>query len=499
MDSTYIFLQHYWWFLVSLLGALLVFLLFVQGGNSLLYCLGRTEEERTLLVNSTGRKWEFTFTTLVTFGGAFFASFPLFYSTSFGGAYWLWMIILFSFVLQALSYEFQSKLGNWLGKRTYQFFLVLNGIVGPLLLGAAVATFFNGSNFVVSKGNLTDEMMPVISHWGNGWHGLDAFADPWNLILGFALLFLARLLGNLYFINNIRHEALNARFRRQLIADAVPFLVFFLAFVIRTLLKDGFAVNPETGQIVMEPFKYFHNFIAMPYLFDNVILAPCHNDFIFYDLLRWIGQRLDLQDEFFTQEFHVKLVNINLAAPFFVHMSTAFWMSVVTAAPYFFYEIWRFVSPALYPNERKGVRKALGIGTVMFFIGVLLGYFMVYPLTLRFLSTYQLSAAIENQISLNSYIDNFMMLVLCMGLAFELPLVTWLLSLLGLVHKTFLRKYRRHAVVIIVIASAIITPTGDPFTLTVVAVPLYLLYELSILMIKDKKTDDEAEEVETEE
>ncbi|KAB3931327.1 twin-arginine translocase subunit TatC [Bacteroides uniformis] len=228
-------------------------------------------------------------------------------------------------------------------------------------------------------------------------------------------------------------------------------------------------------------------FIAMPYLFDNVILAPCHNDFVFYDLLRWIGQKLDLKDEFFTQEFHVKLININLAAPFFVHMSTAFWMSVVTAAPYIFYEIWRFVSPALYPNERKGVRKALGIGTVMFFIGVSLGYFMVYPLTLRFLSTYQLSAAIENQISLNSYIDNFMMLVLCMGLAFELPLVTWLLSLLGLVHKTFLRKYRRHAVVIIVIASAIITPTGDPFALTVVAVPLYLLYELSILMIKDKK------------
>lgn len=228
-------------------------------------------------------------------------------------------------------------------------------------------------------------------------------------------------------------------------------------------------------------------FIAMPYLFDNVILAPCHNDFVFYDLLRWIGQKLDLKDEFFTQEFHVKLININLAAPFFVHMSTAFWMSVVTAAPYIFYEIWRFVSPALYPNERKGVRKALGIGTVMFFIGVSLGYFMVYPLTLRFLSTYQLSAAIENQISLNSYIDNFMMLVLCMGLAFELPLVTWLLSLLGLVHKTFLRKYRRHAVVIIVIASAIITPTGDPFTLTVVAVPLYLLYELSILMIRIKK------------
>lgn len=237
-------------------------------------------------------------------------------------------------------------------------------------------------------------------------------------------------------------------------------------------------------------------FIAMPYLFDNVVLAPCHNDFIFYDLLRYIGQVFDLQDEFFTQEFHVKLININLAAPFFIHMSTAFWMSVVTAAPYVFFEIWRFISPALYPKERRGVKKALFIGTLMFFLGVLLGYFMVYPLTLRFLSTYQLSAAVENQISLNSYIDNFMMLVLCMGLAFELPLVTWLLSLLGLVHKTFLRKYRRHAIVIIVITAAIITPTGDPFTLTVVAVPLYLLYEMSILMIKDKKSDDivEAEE-----
>lgn len=232
-------------------------------------------------------------------------------------------------------------------------------------------------------------------------------------------------------------------------------------------------------------------FIAMPYLFDNVVLAPCRNDFIFYDLLRYVGQTFDLQDEFFTKEFHVKLININLAAPFFIHMSTAFWMSVVTAAPYLFYEVWRFISPALYPNERKGVKKALAIGTVMFFIGVLLGYFMVYPLTLRFLSTYQLSAAVENQISLNSYIDNFMMLVLCMGLAFELPLVTWLLSLMGLVHKTFLRKYRRHAVVIIVIVAAIITPTGDPFTLTVVAVPLYMLYELSILMIKDKKAEEE--------
>lgn len=266
MDSTYIFLQNYWWFLVSLLGALLVFLLFVQGGNSLLFRLGQTEEERTLMVNSTGRKWEFTFTTLVTFGGAFFASFPLFYSTSFGGAYWLWMIILFSFVLQAVSYEFQSKLGNLLGKRTYQYFLVINGIVGPVLLGVAVATFFNGSNFIVRKANMANEMMPVISRWANGWHGLDAFGDPWNLILGLAVFFLARLLGNMYFINNIRHEGLILRCRRQLISDAVPFLLFFLAFVIRTLLKDGFAVDAETQTIVMEPYKYFNNLLAMPYL-----------------------------------------------------------------------------------------------------------------------------------------------------------------------------------------------------------------------------------------
>lgn len=266
MDSTYLFLQNYWWFLVSLLGALLVFLLFVQGGNSLLFRLGRTDEERTLLVNSTGRKWEFTFTTLVTFGGAFFASFPLFYSTSFGGAYWLWMIILFSFVLQAVSYEFQSKLGNLLGKRVYQYFLVINGVLGPVLLGAAVATFFNGSNFIVDKANMSEGMMPVISRWANGWHGLDAFADPWNIMLGLAVFFLARLLGNLYFINNIRNEGLVARCRRQLITDAVPFLIFFLAFVIRTLLKDGYAVNPGTQIIVMEPFKYFHNLVEMPLL-----------------------------------------------------------------------------------------------------------------------------------------------------------------------------------------------------------------------------------------
>lgn len=272
-DSTYIFLQHYWWFIVSLLGGLLVFLLFVQGGNSLLYRIGHTEDERKILVNSTGRKWEFTFTTLVTFGGAFFASFPLFYSTSFGGAYWLWMIILFTFVLQAVSYEFQSKLGNLLGKRTYQYFLMINGVVGPVLLGMAVSTFFCGSNFIIEKDNLTELGMPVISSWANGWHGLDAFADPWNLILGMAVFFLARLLGSLYFINNIDNETIVSRSRRQLIADAVPFLLFFLAYVIRTLLKSGFAVNPDTGEIFMEDYKYLTNLIELPYILIVFLLG----------------------------------------------------------------------------------------------------------------------------------------------------------------------------------------------------------------------------------
>lgn len=262
--NTYIFLQHYWWFVVSLLGALLVFLLFVQGGNSLLFCLGKTEEQKKMMINSTGRKWEFTFTTLVTFGGAFFASFPLFYSTSFGGAYWLWMIILFSFVLQAVSYEFQSKAGNLLGKTTYRTFLVINGVVGPVLLGGAVTTFFTGSNFYINKGNIADAAMPVISQWANGWHGLDALLNPWNVVLGLAVFFLARILGALYFINNINEDDLVKRCRRALWGNTALFLVFFLAFVIRTLLADGYAVRPETGEVFMEPYKYLTNFLQMP-------------------------------------------------------------------------------------------------------------------------------------------------------------------------------------------------------------------------------------------
>jgi len=272
---TYEFLQHYWCFIVSLLGALLVFLLFVQGANSMIFTLGKNQEERRLLINSTGRKWEFTFTTLVTFGGAFFASFPLFYSTSFGGAYWLWMLILFTFVLQAVSYEFQNKIGNFLGPKTFQCFLVFNGIMGPLLLGGAVATFFEGSNFIIDKGNLINsqlstlnsqlEITPVISHWANASHGLDALLNPWVLVFGLAVLFLARTLGILYMMNNINDDDIRTRSRYQLAGAAFVFVVLFVVYLVHLILKDGFAYD-ESGKIFMEPNKYLHNMIDMWYL-----------------------------------------------------------------------------------------------------------------------------------------------------------------------------------------------------------------------------------------
>lgn len=286
---TYSFLQHYWWFLVSLLGALLVFLMFVQGANSMLFSLGRTEAERRLLVNSTGRKWEFTFTTLVTFGGAFFASFPLFYSTSFGGAYWVWMIILFSFVAQAVSYEFQNKLGNLLGARTFQTMLVVNGVVGPLLLGMTVATFFNGANFVVDKMNLTVFSQPVISHWANASGGLDAVADPWNVVLGLAVFFLSRVLGLLYTKNNINDEVLSLRISRRLIIEAACFLVFFLLFLVRTLFKDGFAYNPSTGDIFIEPQKYLNNLIDMWYVALTLVVGVL---LVLYGIVRTIYNKV---------------------------------------------------------------------------------------------------------------------------------------------------------------------------------------------------------------
>ena len=261
---TYDFLQHYWCFLVSLLGALLVFLLFVQGANSMVRSLGYTDEGRRLIINSTGRKWEFTFTTLVTFGGAFFASFPLFYSTSFGGAYWLWMIILFTFVVQAVSYEFQNKLGNFLGPKTFQMCLVVNGLLGPLLLGGAVATFFEGSNFIVAKENLIDTgtITPVISQWANASHGLDALLNPWVLVFGLAVMFLARVLGILYIINNVNDEDIRSRASVRLIGAAVPFVVLFVAYLVHLLLKDGYAYD-DTGIISIVPYKYLDNFLTL--------------------------------------------------------------------------------------------------------------------------------------------------------------------------------------------------------------------------------------------
>jgi cytochrome d ubiquinol oxidase subunit II len=261
---TYDFLQHYWCFLVSLLGALLVFLLFVQGANSMVRSLGYTDEGRRLIINSTGRKWEFTFTTLVTFGGAFFASFPLFYSTSFGGAYWLWMIILFTFVVQAVSYEFQNKLGNFLGPKTFQMCLVVNGLLGPLLLGGAVATFFEGSNFIVAKENLVDTgaITPVISQWTNASHGLDALLNPWVLVFGLAVMFLARVLGILYIINNVNDEDIRSRASVRLIGAAVPFVVLFVAYLVHLLLKDGYAYD-DTGIISIVPYKYLDNFLTL--------------------------------------------------------------------------------------------------------------------------------------------------------------------------------------------------------------------------------------------
>ena len=260
----YTFLQQYWWFVVSLLGGLLVFLLFVQGGNSLLLNLPENETQRQMMINSTGRKWEFTFTTLVTFGGAFFASFPLFYSTSFGGAYWVWMLILFTFVVQAVSYEFQSKLGNLLGKNTYRGFLIVNGVLAPILLGAAVSTFFTGSNFYVDKGNITDTVAPVISYWGNASGGLEACLNIFNVVLGLAVLFLSRILGELYFINNIEDDDLHRRAQKSLGFDTIFFLAFFLTWFVYLLIKEGFAVDPATGVVSMETFKYLHNLMALP-------------------------------------------------------------------------------------------------------------------------------------------------------------------------------------------------------------------------------------------
>jgi len=251
-----LFLQHYWWIIVSILASLLVFLMFVQGGQSMIYSLPQNEIQKTMILNSLGRKWEFTFTTLVTFGGAFFASFPLFYATSFGGAYWVWIAILFSFIIQAVAYEFRSKPHNILGKRTFDMFLFLNGSIGPFLIGVAVATFFTGAMYSL---NLMNQV-----RWATPWYGLEALLNLRNLSLGFAVLFLVRINGILYLINTIDDEALLKRSVRGVTVNSIPFLIFFLFFVVSLLVSKGFAADPVSGSISVEKFKYLHNFIEMP-------------------------------------------------------------------------------------------------------------------------------------------------------------------------------------------------------------------------------------------
>lgn len=269
----YTFLIQYWWFIISLLGGFLIFLLFVQGGQTLILQLSKTELEETMLVNSIGRKWEFTFTTLVTFGGALFAAFPLFYSTSFGGAYWMWMIILFCFIIQAVSFEFRSKERNFLGKKTYNAFLLINGFLGPFLLGVMVGTFFTGSEFIVNKDNITNPIMPVISQWANSYHGLEALTNPRNLLLGFVVLSLSRTLGSLYFINNINDQTLQKRAKKSATFCGTAFVVLFVIFLSVTLLSKGFAVDPQTGIVFMEKYKYFNNLLEMPYILATLLLG----------------------------------------------------------------------------------------------------------------------------------------------------------------------------------------------------------------------------------
>ncbi|MEG1645510.1 MAG: cytochrome d ubiquinol oxidase subunit II [Alistipes sp.] len=283
-------LQHYWWLLIALLGALLVFLLFVQGGQALLYALGRTDRERDMIVNSLGRKWEFTFTTLVTFGGAFFASFPLFYSTSFGGAFYVWMLILLVFVLQAVAYEYRRKPNNIFGAKTYEWFLMINGVAGPVLLGVAVGTFFTGANFSVNQLNLANIGGNItISQWATPWHGLEAVLNLQNLLLGAAVWFLAALLACQYLMNNIDDKTIFHRAQTTMKRSAILFLLCFLPFLGWLLIKAGWAVDPATNIISIEPYKYLHNLVAMPYVTAVMLIGVV---LVLWGIYKgWIGKR----------------------------------------------------------------------------------------------------------------------------------------------------------------------------------------------------------------
>ena len=269
---TYAFLQSYWWVLIALLGGLLVALMFVQGANLHLGNRSLTDAQKRVILNATGRKWEITFTTLVTFGGAFFASFPLFYSTSFGGAYWVWILLLITFVFQAVSYEFCHKKENLLGVKGFRIALMVNGLLAPLLVGTAVGTFFTGSPFTVDKLAIADPSAPVISVWGSGWHGLEALSQPHAMLLGCVLMFLAAILGDLYILNNVDDETIHVQMRRSIRGLLIPFLVAFVVWVLILMLRNGFALD-SAGVVSLEPYKYLHNLLQMPWVAAMLLLG----------------------------------------------------------------------------------------------------------------------------------------------------------------------------------------------------------------------------------
>ena len=256
-------LQKYWWIIISLLGGLFVFIMFVQGGQTLIDKLSENETEKTMLINSIGRKWELGFTTLVLFGGALFAAFPLFYSTSFGGAYWVWLAILFCFIIQAVSYEYRTKPNNFLGQKTYEYFLKINGNIGTFLLGVAISTFFSGSEFIIDSNNFVN--------WQNPLRGLEALLNPYNYLLGFSLVFLAKISGALYFINNIDYEKIREKAVNSIKINMLLFLFFFLGFMFWILTKDGFAL--KNGIVFIEKYKYLFNFIEMPIILGMFLIG----------------------------------------------------------------------------------------------------------------------------------------------------------------------------------------------------------------------------------